>query len=140
MGEHPRIRFALNADLAAIGAIQRECGESATWNPQDYLGYDCRVVEQAAGIAGFLVTRRVAEGEYEILNLGIAHEFRRSGLASALVRDAVSASPGAWFLEVRESNQAARRLYEKLGFELTGRRAEYYSDPLEAAVVMRFFS
>lgn len=41
----------------------------------------------------------------------------------------------AVFLEVRESNMAARRLYEKLGFAETGRRRGYYANPPEDAVL-----
>ena len=46
----------------------------------------------------------------------------------------------AWFLEVRESNDAAINLYKTLGFAATGRRENYYSEPPEAAIVMRVFS
>ena len=41
------------------------------------------------------------------------------------------------FLEVRESNAAARTLYEKAGFEQTGRRHSYYTSPLEDAILYR---
>jgi ribosomal-protein-alanine N-acetyltransferase len=41
------------------------------------------------------------------------------------------------YLEVRESNTAARRLYEGLGFEAVGRRADYYRRPAEAALILR---
>jgi ribosomal-protein-alanine N-acetyltransferase len=41
------------------------------------------------------------------------------------------------FLEVRESNAAARTLYENAGFEQTGRRRSYYTSPLEDAILYR---
>jgi len=41
---------------------------------------------------------------------------------------------------VRESNSAARRLYEALGFEVAGTRPGYYDNPTEAGIVMRIFS
>ena len=41
------------------------------------------------------------------------------------------------FLEVREGNTAARRLYEKLGFSEISRRKAYYSSPVEDAVIMQ---
>ena len=47
---------------------------------------------------------------------------------------------GAWFLEVRASNAAAIQLYESAGFHRAGRRPDYYADPAEDAIVMRFFS
>jgi ribosomal-protein-alanine N-acetyltransferase len=42
------------------------------------------------------------------------------------------------FLEVRESNAAARCFYEKAGFVQTGRRKSYYTDPAEDAVLYRY--
>jgi ribosomal protein S18 acetylase RimI-like enzyme len=47
---------------------------------------------------------------------------------------------GTVFLEVRESNKAARNLYLSLGFQELGRRPEYYETPLEPAIVMKFHS
>jgi len=41
------------------------------------------------------------------------------------------------FLEVRESNTVARRLYEKAGFQETGRRKSYYTNPTEDAILYR---
>jgi ribosomal-protein-alanine N-acetyltransferase len=46
----------------------------------------------------------------------------------------------AWYLEVRTSNEAARNLYAKLGFEEIGTRPNYYQDTGETAVVMRLQS
>jgi len=53
----------------------------------------------------------------------------------ALLVQARQTNSDAVFLEVRESNTAARRLYQKLGFEETGRRKSYYSNPVEDAVL-----
>ncbi len=44
------------------------------------------------------------------------------------------------FLEVRESNIAARNLYKRLGFLEAGRRRDYYPAPPEDAIVMKFHS
>jgi [ribosomal protein S18]-alanine N-acetyltransferase len=140
MDEHSSVRFAVTADLAEIAAIQAECEAASQWAVEDYLRYDCRVAVCGSRVAGFLVTRQVAAGECEILNIGVAVEFRRRGVASALVREALRQSPGLCFLEVRESNHAARRLYESLGFKPAGIRRNYYTGPDEAAIVMRIFS
>ena len=79
--------------------------------------------------------------EGEILNLGVAPAHRRRGLARALVEHTLAALRGrgvrSVFLEVRESNVAARHLYERLGFAPVGKRAGYYRRPTEAAVVLR---
>jgi ribosomal-protein-alanine N-acetyltransferase len=134
------IRPARLADLAAIAAIQAASPEAAHWNPADYLTHDCRVADVASCVAGFIVTREVAPGEREILNLAVDPAERRTGIARGLLRDALARAKGAWFLEVRASNSAAIRLYESAGFHCAGRRPKYYYEPSEDAIVMRFFS
>jgi ribosomal-protein-alanine N-acetyltransferase len=75
------------------------------------------------------------------LNLAVDPSFRRQGIARRLLDQVLGSAPGSeWFLEVRESNIAALNLYKELGFQLSGRREDYYRDPHEAAIVMRFFS
>ncbi len=127
------IRLAGPEDLPAIAAIQAGSPEASQWKAEDYLGYTCLVADDAA----FVVTRQLAPGEHEILNLAVAPEARRTGLARALLAH-VLATPGDWFLEVRESNLAAIRLYESTGFRPTGTRPGYYQNSPEAAIVMRY--
>jgi ribosomal-protein-alanine acetyltransferase len=134
------IRPARFTDLAVIAAIQSASPEAAWWNPPDYLKHDCRVAEVKGCVAGFLVTREVAPGEREILNLAVDPAERRTGIARGLVGDALARAKGAWFLEVRASNSAAIQLYESAGFKRAGRRPAYYREPAEDAIVMRFFS
>jgi ribosomal-protein-alanine N-acetyltransferase len=62
------------------------------------------------------------------------------GIASELLQTEIASHGGVHFLEVRESNAAARRLYEGLGFEIAGRRPGYYENPNETGIVMRIFS
>lgn len=91
-------------------------------------------------IAGYVVAHSGAD-EGEILNLGVAPEHRRRGVARALVERVLAAlgtrGVRRVYLEVRESNTAARRLYEQLGFAAVGVRPDYYRRPTEAAVVLR---
>jgi ribosomal protein S18 acetylase RimI-like enzyme len=134
------IRVARLADLAEIAAIQAASPEAAQWNPADYLKHDCRVCTVNSCVAGFLVTRQVAPGEREILNLAVDPAERRTGIARRLVLDALTNAQGAWFLEVRASNAAAIGLYESAGFARAGHRKNYYYEPAEDGVVMRFFS
>lgn len=135
-----RIRPAETADLKAIEAIQRASPAAARWEPRLYLNYDCRVAVGGRNVAGFIVVRQTAPGEYEIVNLAVAPEYRRRGIGAALLRDVVARRPGEYYLEVRESNQPARALYRKLGFTEAGIRKNYYNDPPEAAIVMRLQS
>ena len=137
---HLAIRRAAPEEIPQIFAIQATAPESSQWQPADYLTYDCHLAVLDERLAGFLVSRRVAEGEREILNVAVHPEFRRTGVATELIRAELARWPGVHFLEVRESNTAARKLYELLGFQQVGVRAEYYENPPETGIVMRIFS
>ena len=133
-------RGADRRDLSQISAIQKTALEASQWQPEDYLAFDCRVAIWQGKIAGFLVSRQVADKEREILNIVVHPDFRRLGIATALLRAELERSPGAHFLEVRESNAAARELYKQIGFEDAGQRPGYYDNPPETGIVMRIFS
>ncbi len=91
-------------------------------------------------LAGYLVLRIVAD-ELEILDLGVDPSFRRLGLGRRLLVAALDqgAKRGARtaYLEVRESNEAAKALYTALGFRSHSRRPGYYRDSGEGALVLR---
>jgi ribosomal-protein-alanine N-acetyltransferase len=136
------IRPATASDLAFLLEIEKNSFSTQLWHAEDFLRYSTVVVDVDNQIAGFLVHRQTYDGalgsqpEREILNLAIAPEFRRLGLATLLLSAEIS-SGATYFLEVRESNIAARRLYEKLGFREVSRRCGYYQSPSETAIVMR---
>ena len=87
---------------------------------------------------GFLVAQRVYK-DWELENIVVAENSRRQGLAIRLLGELVDhlhANQGrSIFLEVRESNRAARALYCKIGFVETGTRKSYYSNPSENAIL-----
>ena len=60
-----------------------------------------------------------------------------AGLLNELIAHARAKNGSGIFLEVRESNQSARGLYRKMGFEETGRRKGYYANPAEDAILGR---
>ncbi len=134
------IRVANAGDLDQIRAIQSTAPEASQWQPNDYLTFDCQVARMDGQVTGFVVSRPVAQGEREVLNVAVHPDFRRLGIATALLRHEMARCRGAHFLEVRESNSAARRLYEHLGFEIVGTRPGYYENPSEPGIVMRIFS
>ena len=134
------VRTATEADLPAISEIQASAPEASQWNPRDYLAYECRVAEQDSLVLGFLVMRAVAEREWEILNLAVPPAVRRQGIGRLLLSDALRRHTGECFLEVRESNESARRFYERLGFRTITRRLQYYANPPETAIVMKLYS
>jgi len=136
----PVIRAGGAGDLAAIGKIQAASAGAAQWNPSDYLAHHLLVALCAGGIAGFVALRSVADQEFEILNLAVAPEFRRQGVARHLLQALFRDYPGTIYLEVRESNRPAQECYKSIGFQAVTRRPAYYEDPPEAAIVMKFHS
>ena len=136
----PLVRRGEPSDLDAIRTIQKASPEAAHWDVSEYLHHDLRVAVHGARIAGFLVTRTLAPGESEILNLAVAPESRRHGVALALLAAYLRHVTGEVYLEVRASNEAAQEFYKSLGFKAVTQRREYYSSPMETAIVMKFHS
>ena len=83
---------------------------------------------------------RLIEGELYLNNLAIHPEHRRQGLARLLLmhltQDATSRGVRSIMLEVRSSNAAALKLYGRMGFKRVGRRPDYYTNPVEDAVLL----
>lgn len=133
-GAPVQLRTGGLGDLARIAEIEAVSHRGANWEASTYLAYDLKVAETRGIIVGFMVSRSVAAGEVEILNVAVDPSFRRRGIATALINSITA--PGV-FLEVRESNDIAIAAYGKLGFTEIGRRKDYYDDPVENAIVMR---
>ncbi len=138
------IRQATAVDVPYIMSIELEAETAAHWPAVEYerifmpggVARITLVIESDGQIAGFIVARCIDQ-EWELENMAVRPASRRQGLGRALVerllRLAREASAARIFLEVRESNQTARRLYSQLGFRETGRRPSYYSHPVEDA-------
>jgi ribosomal-protein-alanine N-acetyltransferase len=97
------------------------------------------VAERAGRVVGYAVLWFAAD-EAELGDMAVLPEARRRGLGRWLLDAALAeaARRGAKrvYLEVRESNGTARSLYEKAGFEASGVRPDYYSEPKEDAILM----
>jgi ribosomal-protein-alanine N-acetyltransferase len=93
----------------------------------------------AASVAGYCSYRLVAD-ELQINNVAVLPAHRAKGYGRALVAAALdhgrAAGARTAHLEVRRSNEAARRLYRGLGFVQVGERPRYYSHPEEDALVL----
>ena len=91
-------------------------------------------------IVGYVLALIMAD-EGEIADVAVAPESRRRGVARALldqmILDMGAEGVRALYLEVRESNVAARGLYRSMNFEQVGRRREYYQHPSEDALLLR---
>lgn len=76
-------------------------------------------------------------GEADIVRVGVLPQYRKRGIARAVLTKSLENVDGDVFLDVRESNVPAISLYRSLGFYDTGVRKDYYSDPEENAVLMK---
>ncbi|MDB4909161.1 MAG: ribosomal-protein-alanine acetyltransferase [Gemmatimonadetes bacterium] len=92
------------------------------------------------GVLGYVVSWHVLD-EGEVANVAVTPEARGRGIGAALLlaalEDARQRGTRAVYLEVRESNAAARSLYERHGFTQVGLRKGYYVRPKEDALIMR---
>jgi [ribosomal protein S18]-alanine N-acetyltransferase len=144
-GMTARVRPMSSADAPAAYRILKESPEASMWNMESLEEWASNgialVADLDGSIAGILVGR-VAADEFEILNLAVATAWRRRGAGAGLVHAALerarSAGAKQVYLEVRASNRAAISLYESIGFRECGRRASYYRDPPEDAVLLVF--
>ncbi len=97
-------------------------------------------VARSAGAVVAYCAGWVIFDELHINNLAVDPAWRRRGVASALLTFvlASAAAEGALrsTLEVRQSNEPARRLYERFGFAFAGVRTAYYREPVEDALVL----
>jgi ribosomal-protein-alanine N-acetyltransferase len=139
------IRAFRPADAAAVTGIVVEASEAANWTRESYIealtwpGIVAMVHEDEGKVTGFIIGRWAAD-EGEILNLAVKRARRRRGEGGVLLKAALDEfrlrGVRRAFLEVRESNEAGIAFYDKHGFSKTGRRAGYYRDRDEAAIVM----
>ena len=90
-------------------------------------------------LAGYIVARMGAD-ELHINNFAVRDQFRRRGigrdLLNRILEEGKRCGVSCAFLELRAGNSAALNLYQLAGFQVTARRARYYSDPVEDALVM----
>ena len=139
------IREMTVEDISGIALLAAE-NSGTPWSENALLTYLLRddtillVSEDDGRLTGFCGILLLPP-ESEILDIAVDAGVRRLGigtvLMSAVLREARKRGTAVTYLEVRESNVPATGLYEKTGFEPYGRRARYYTDPVEDAIVMR---
>ena len=98
------------------------------------------VATEGETVAGYIGSQTVMD-ETDMMNVAVHPDFRRQGIAEALVNGLVKQlkdmGSHCLTLEVRASNVPAISLYEKLGFTEIGRRKNYYRNPREDALILR---
>lgn len=140
------IRAAAAADGDAVARLERAAFGEASWGAASVLDglnrIDTKTLvalpAEGAAPVGFVMWRLIAE-EAELLTLGVANDYRRQGVARALidqvVADCEALSIERLFLEVDQGNAAAAGLYKSAGFERIGVRKRYYRNGADAWVM-----
>jgi ribosomal-protein-alanine N-acetyltransferase len=131
--EVPRIRRMVPTDLDAVVEIEREVflfpWTRGNFGDSIESGYHCLILEQGGEVLGYGVMTIGAE-EAHLLTLSIAAGSQRKGWGERLLREFIRIAKErlacTMFLDVRESNRAAARLYERLGFRQIAKRRGYY--------------
>jgi len=144
------IRNAKKSDISQILEIEK----ASYPNPWDETGFLCELSKQAAGANVFLAGEEKETGRLagyfvgnvitdyiHILNIAVAENFRKEGLALQFMekaeQEAVKRGLGALTLEVRENNEPAVSLYKKLGYEVKGRRPKFYEHSIDGLLMWK---
>ena len=141
-----QLRPMKTADIDKIVALENEC-QLSSWGGT---GYQAELLNPFAvlltaivhdEVVGFFSGRMLAD-EFEIYTIAVATKFRRQGLGAKILIAALEIAKMSGvkkaYLEVRASNEPAKKMYERYGFTLTGKRKEYYSAPLEDALLYSY--
>lgn len=91
-------------------------------------------------VVGYVGSQTVL-GETDMMNIAVHPAYRKKGIATELIEALIQVlkerGSHSLMLEVRESNNPAKELYLKMGFELVGIRKNYYRNPKENALILR---
>lgn len=130
-----------------VAEIEKECF-SVPFTKNDILSYlekdywHFLIARDSSEVLGYISFTLIVD-ECNICNVATKGKYRGLGVGSCLVNSAISFvlknGGDKLFLEVRESNKVAIRLYEKFGFLVAGVSKNHYSKPLENAVLMNLF-
>lgn len=139
------IRKMTEEDIDGVCEIENACFTAEAWPREDFEALVCEdsgistsLVYIADGKVGGYISGSHICDELEIYSVAVAPSLRRQGIAKALIGELERLeNPKAAFLEVRESNIPARKLYQSIGFREYGIRRGYYSRPEEDAVTMK---
>ena len=143
-----RVRAMTADDVQRVVELALGLDEAPHWPASAYLDFLRKeatpqrlalIAEADTGLVGFVVIS-IGAPEAELESIAVATGFQRKGIARTLWAEAAKQLRREHVtevhLEVRASNAAAHGLYGSLGFAEAGRRARYYADPVEDAVLM----
>lgn len=131
--------------VAAVAEMERQCF-SDPWSEKSVASelnnpLSLWLIAEVDGVvAGYVGSQTVLDSA-DMMNLAVSQSFRRQGIGERLVNclteELKEKGVKTLLLEVRISNEPARELYQKLGFEVVGKRPRYYEKPREDALILR---
>lgn len=138
------IRKMEKKDSAQVADIEKK-NFSVPWSEKSFLEAIEKenniyiVAEENGCVLGYVGGWSIF-GELNITNVCVDQQYRRSGIAERLMQHIIDEARknncDIFFLEVRESNEAAIGLYEKMNFKKIGVRKNFYEKPVENGIVM----
>lgn len=135
-----------SSHIKALYEIEKECF-STPWS-EESLKEELNnkfarffVAECDGVVSGYIGAHNIL-GEVYITNVAVSKAFRRKGIAETLIKTLVDFCEKEEMefvtLEVRRSNEAAKKLYSKMGFKEVGERKDFYENPREDAILMTY--
>lgn len=126
--------------IEGVAQLEQACF-SAPWSVSDLekqleLETSHFLVALVDGVVAGYMGLQIFSGEGYVTNVAVLPEYRRQGIAEALIKKQLENDMDFITLEVRESNLPAISLYQKAGFENMGIRPNFYSSPTENAIIM----
>ena len=145
MTEDLKITLLLAEHIREVALLEKECFVEP-WSEKSLemllgdsgFGIVALIDDKVVGYGGVMI----ALDEGQITDIAVRGEYRRRGIGMEIVKQMIKESAkrglSVIFLEVRESNRAARELYRACGFEECGVRKNFYRRPTESAVLMNY--
>ena len=132
--------------VAQVAELEKICFGTEAWSERSVASELTNslslwlVAEEEGNVWGYVGSQTVMD-ETDMMNIAVHPEHRKQGIAAALVNNLVDVlktrGSHSLMLEVRASNDPARKLYDKLGFQQVGLRKNYYRNPKEDACILR---
>lgn len=140
-----KITLLSREHIREVARLERECFVEP-WSEKSLemllgdsgFGIVALIDDKVVGYGGVMI----ALDEGQITDIAVSGEYRRRGIGmeivKAMINESVTRGIATLYLEVRESNRAARELYRACGFDECGVRKNFYRRPTEAAVLMNY--
>ncbi len=132
--------------VAQVAELEKICFGTEAWSEKSIASeLDNKlslwiVADDGGKVLGYVGSQTVLD-ETDMMNIAVHPDFRHQGIATGLIVGLIGAlklrGSHCLTLEVRASNEPAKRLYEKLGFIQVGLRKNYYRNPKEDACILR---